>query len=364
MTVIFTISMTLSLFTPCASACTGLVMHGEDETVVYGRTQEWSAFDFKTKAAVYPVGTKFQATTPEGRNGISWKAKYGFLSFLLLNRVTGDGMNEKGLAAGSYYHDGFATYAQYDPSLAKRSMAPTEVVAYILSNFATIEEVRAGMRTVRVVPVKDPDLDQVAPVHFFVADPSGQSLVIEYLNGEPTMYDNPVGVMTNNPTFDWHLQNTRNYGYLGDGPFKPKTWGQMTVTPLASGSDLLGLPGDFTSPSRFVRALVLREVSLPTKGGLATVEQFFRIMDSFNAPAGKGEGQPSAEERRAMPPSGTQWTVASDMSHRVVYYHTAWNRQIRMIDLKKINFNQGQVRTIPLDKKQAQSIEDVTSGLR
>jgi choloylglycine hydrolase len=138
----------------------------------------------------------------------------------------------------------------------------------------------------------------------------------------------------------------------------------MTVTPLASGSDLLGLPGDFTSPSRFVRALVLREVSLPTKGGLKTVEQFFRIMDSFNAPTGKGEGRPSDEQRQAMPPSGTQWTVADDLSRLVTYYHTAWNRQIRKIDLKRIDFRQGSVRKIPLDKEQAQSIEDVTPDLR
>ncbi|MFP4049908.1 MAG: linear amide C-N hydrolase [Desulfovermiculus sp.] len=177
------------------------------------------------------------------------------------------------------------------------------------------------------------------------------------------IYDNPVGVVTNNPYFDWHLQNLRNYGYLGDGPFETRTWGDMEVTPLAPGSDLLGLPGDYTSPSRFVRATVLKAVSLPSKGGLDTVEQFFQIMDSFNAPPGKGEGEDTGNKAEQVP-SGTQWTVASDTSNLVTYYNTAWNRQIRKIDLKEIDFTKSEVRKIPVDEEQAQNIKDVTQGLR
>lgn len=363
-TLFFMVSLIVSIFSIPARACTGLVMKGEDGTVVYGRTQEWSAFDFKTQVVVYPENETFQAVTPDGANGISWDAKHGFLGFLLLDRVIGDGMNEKGLAAGSYYHHGFAEYADYDPSLAQQSMAPTDVVSFILSNFATIEEVRQGMQGIRVVPVKDPDIDMVAPVHFFVADPSGKSLVIEFQGGKMQIYDNPVGVMTNNPYFDWHLQNLRNYGYLGEGPFEARTWGDMEITPLSGGSDLLGLPGDYTSPSRFVRATVLKAVSFPTKGGLDTVEKFFQIMDSFNAPPGKGEGNMDTGNKARQLPSGTQWTVASDTSNLVTYYHTAWNRQIRKIDLKEIDFTKSKVRKIPVDEEQAQNIKDVTPGLR
>jgi choloylglycine hydrolase len=361
---VFTAAMAFILFSGPASACTGMVMEGEDGTVVYGRTQEWSMFDFKTQATVYPEGKSFQGMTPEGKNGISWEAKYGFLSFLLLDRVTGDGMNEKGLAAGSYYHEGFAEYAEYDPSLAEKSLAPTNVVNYILSNFASIEEVRRGMQKVRVVPVKDPDIGGVAPVHFFVADPSGNSLVIEYRDGTPKIYDNPVGVITNNPTFDWHLENLRNYGYLNAESYETKTWGDMEITPMAPGSGLLGLPGDFTSPSRFVRVLVLREISNPTSGGLKTVEQFFRVMDSFNAPSKLGEGQKKPNSKGKPLPSVTQWTVAHDTTDLTTYYHTAWNRQIRKIDLSKIDFSKSEVRKIPLDEEQTQNIKDVTEGLR
>jgi len=361
---IFAAAMAFILFSDPASACTGMVIKGEDGTVVYGRTQEWSMFDFKTQATVYPKDKSFQAKTPEGKNGISWDAKYGFLSFLLLDKVTGDGMNEKGLAAGSFYHKGFAEYGEYDPSRADKSMAPTNVVNYILSNFATIEEVRKGIQEVRVVPVKNSDIGEVPPVHFFVADPSGKSLVIEYRGGKAKIYDNPVGVITNNPTFDWHLQNLRNYGYLNAESYKTKTLGDLEISPLSPGSGLLGLPGDFTSPSRFVRALVLREISNPTSGGLETVEQFFRVMDSFNAPSKLGEGQKKQDLKKKSLPSNTQYTVAHDTTDLTTYYHTVWNRQIRKIDLNEIDFSKSEVRKIPLDEEKTQNIKDVTEALR
>jgi choloylglycine hydrolase len=133
---------------------------------------------------------------------------------------------------------------------------------------------------------------------------------------------------------------------------------------MAPGSGLLGLPGDFTSPSRFVRVLVLREISNPTSGGLKTVEQFFRVMDSFNAPSKLGEGQKKPNSKGKPLPSVTQWTVAHDTTDLTTYYHTAWNRQIRKIDLSKIDFSKSEVRKIPLDEEQTQNIKDVTEGLR
>ena len=126
----------------------------------------------------------------------------------------------------------------------------------------------------------------------------------------------------------------------------------------------MGLPGDFTSPSRFVRALVLREVSNPTSGGQETVEHFFRVMDSFNAPSKLGEGQTKQDLKKNPLPSNTQYTVAHNTTDLTTYYHTTWNRQIRKIDLNEIDFTKSEVRKIPLDEKQEQNIKDVTKGLR
>ena len=354
----------LPLLSYSTSACTGIVLEGEDATAVYGRTMEWGAFDWHAKAVVYPRGEKFQGTTPDGRNGISWEGKYGFLGIELADRTAGDGMNEAGLAGGVFYHTGFAEYAVYDPALSDKSMAPTDVLPYILSNFSSISEVREGMKDLRVVSVVDPTLNKVAPLHLMIVEPGGNSLVIEFTEGEQKLFDNPVGVIANNPTFDWHLQNLRNYGYLSNDSFEKKTWGDLEVTPLASGSGLLGLPGDYTSPSRFVRATVLKEISRQTKGGFDTVNQFFRIMDSFNVPANQGEGSTGGSNQEAGVPSDTQWTVAHDTNNLVTYFHTMYNRRIRKIDLKELDFETGGANKILLDEEKAQDVKEVTEELQ
>lgn len=119
------------------------------------------------------------------------------------------------------------------------------------------------------------------PVHIMLTEPGGKTMLIEFKVGRPKFFHRPLGVITNNPTFDWHLTTLRNYGFLSGEPFKNKKWGELEITPLAAGSGFLGLPGDFTSPSRFVRAVVAR-TSRPTKGGLDTVQELFRILDNFN----------------------------------------------------------------------------------
>lgn len=344
-----------------ASSCTGIRLTGSDGTVVYGRTMEWGAFDWQTTASVTPRGHSFQVELQDGADGMAWTGEYGFVAFSLQDRVPSDGMNEKGLTAGMFYHHGFAEYAKYDPALADRSLAPTDVIAYLLSSFATVDDVIQGMQGLRVVPVADPALNMPPPIHCLVTDTEGNSLVIEFTDGEIALFDNPVGVITNNPRFDWHLTNLRNYGFLSNEPFPKKQWGDMEITPLAGGSGMLGLPGDYTSPSRFVRAAALVQTARQTTGGEDTVHEFFRIMDSFNVPATQGEG--SSMSKHEDLPSSTQWTSCYDTKNRIVYYHTAYNRRVRRIDFDAIDFDAKGVRSTPLDAERVQDVKDVTERL-
>ena len=354
--------LTVLLVESGAFACTGLTLTGEDGTVIYGRTMEWGAFDVYTKALVVPRATKFQGQTPDGINGKRWNAKYGFVGFELLDRAVSDGMNEKGLAAGFFYHHGFAEYADYDPDLSDQSMSPSDVLPFILSSFSTVSEVRVAMEQIRVVSVEDPALGMAVSMHLMVTDPGGKVLVIEFKDGKAKFFNNPVGVITNNPTFDWHLTNLRNYGYLSNEPFEDKKWGDLEISPLASGSGLLGVPGDFTSPSRFVRAVVFAQTARSTSGGPDTVQEFFRIMDSFNVGARQGEG--SDQHQNDNLPADTVWTSCHDTKNLITYYHTAFNRRLRSINLKKIDFKKAGERSIPLDTKRVQDIQDITGKLR
>ena len=350
------------LATDTSLACTGLKLVGNDGTVVFGRTQEWGKFDLNPHIAAYPRNATFQSTTPDGGKGIAWKSKYGFAGVLLMGRAINTGMNETGLVGAMFFHQGFAEYAEYEPSTADISMAPSDLLAYILSNFATLEEVRKGVNKVRVVPVVDPALNAPFPVHGMITEPGGRSIVIEFKDGKAKIFDNPVGVITNNPTFDWQLTNLRNYGNLSNTPFTNTKWGDLEITPLAAGSGLLGLPGDFTSPSRFVRAAVFVQTARETKGGEDTVQEAFRILDSFNLPATQSEG--ASGSGATVLPAGTQYIVLNDTKNRVIYYHTMFNRRVRKVDLKQIDFGKGKMRSIPLDAVRAQDIEEVTGKLR
>lgn len=355
---------TLFLFIATIHACTGVRLVGEDGTAVFGRTQEWGKFDLNAKVAVIARGTSFQGKTPEGNNGLRWDAEYGFAGTLLMDRVFCTGLNEKGLAAGFFYHDGFAGYADFDVKKADQSIAPSDVLSFILSSFSNLEEVREGLKKEHVVAVIDPTLHKTVPIHLMITEPGGKCIVIEFKDGQAKFFDNPVGVIANNPTFDWHLTNLRNYGFLSRKPFKAEKWGELEITPLAAGSGLLGLPGDFTSPSRFVRATVFSQTSRKTEGGLDTVQEVFRILDSFQLPASQSEGTDAGnEDKDKSLPSGTQYTVVTDTKNLVIYYHTMFNRRIRKIDLKTIDFSKGTMRSIRLDEKRKQDIREITGKL-
>jgi choloylglycine hydrolase len=360
---VLTLSCLTGLTGPAlADACTGVRLVGADGTVVFGRTQEWGKFDLKPGIGVFPRGSAFQSEVPGGGKGLAWNAKYGVAGVLLLGRVLNTGMNERGLAGGMFFHQGFAEYAQYDPARAAASMAPSSLLIYILTNFATVEEVRAQIGEVDVVPVVDAALGAPFPLHAMIVDPSGGAIVIEFKGGKAVVFDNPVGVIANNPDFGWHLTNLRNYGQLSNTPFPAAKWGDMEISPLAGGSGMLGLPGDFTSPSRFVRAAAFVHTARATSGGADTVSETFRILDSFNLPATQAEGATGGASTGQ--PAGTQYTIVNDTKNRVIYYHTMFNRRVRMVDFEKIDFAGGKARSMALDQVRREDAEDVSGKLR
>jgi choloylglycine hydrolase len=137
-----------------AHGCTGIRLIAKDGAVVYGRTMEWGAFDPHSRVAIFPRGHKFTGLTPDGLNGKTWTGTFGFVGLDMINKeYVADGMNEKGLAAGMFYHPGFAEYPEYEPLKAKDSITAFDFVNFVLSQFSTVEEAMAGLITVAVVPV-------------------------------------------------------------------------------------------------------------------------------------------------------------------------------------------------------------------
>ena len=123
-----------------------------------------------------------------------------------------------------------------------------------------------------------------------MTEPSGKAIVIEYLKGELKIFDAPLGVITNSPSYDWHETNLRNYINLSPVAIPDKKIGDLDFKPLGGGSGMIGLPGDFTPPSRFVRAVAFSKTARPTNTGEETMYELFRILDNFNVPLGAAEG--------------------------------------------------------------------------
>lgn len=353
-------ALLLSISAQSVLACTGITLKATDGSVVFGRTLEWGSFDLMSRLAVIPRGYKYATHMPDGKAGLSWQGKYGVVGIDAVEKdIVVEGMNEKGLAVGLFYHPGFAEYLEYDAAQAAQSLGPTDVGQYLLTSFATVDEVRDALAKVRVVPVVEPALGFAPPVHFIVTEPSGKAIVIEYLKGGMKIFDAPLGVITNAPSYDWHETNLRNYINLSPVALPGKKIEDLNFRPLGGGSGMIGLPGDFTPPSRFVRAVAFSKTARPTATGGATIYEIFRILDNFNVPLGASEG--TGDDKTQGMRSSTLWTSASDTNNKVLYYHTQHNRRVRMVDLKKIDFGSfSDIKRLSLDKVKAEDIQDVT----
>jgi choloylglycine hydrolase len=347
---------------PGSRACTGITLKAKDGAVVYGRTMEWGSFDLNSRLLIIPRGYRFAGHTPDEKQGMTWNAKFGVVGLDAVRKdMVVDGMNEKGLTVGLFYHPGFAEYSKYDPARAAESMSPTDVGQYLLTLFATVDEVRIAMTKICVVPVVEPALGFAPPVHYLVTEPSGKAIVIEFLKGEMQVFDAPLGVITNAPSYDWHETNLRNYINLSPVALPGRKIEDLDFKPLGGGSGMIGLPGDFTPPSRFIRAVAFSKSARTTKTGDETIYELFRILDNFNVPLGAAEGSGDAKTQGMR--SSTLWTTGYDTKNLIMYYHTQHNRRLRKVELGKIDFAKGtELVRMPLDKEKKQDFEDVTPG--
>ena len=338
--------MALSVaFLPCADACTSLRVKTADGLVFYARTMEGGEL-FHSSVSVIPKGTEYQGTLPDGsQGGLAWTTRYGMVGMNTFGLpVISDGMNEAGLVAGNLEFPGLAGYQAFDPAKATSTIAQYEVITWILSNFSTVNEVKNAIKNLRVS--KGPEaLVGNLELHYTVHDTKGDSLVIEYVKGELHVYDNPLGVMTNSPTFDWHLTNLRNYVNLSATNVKPFTVDGLKESGFGLGTGMLGLPGDYTPPSRFVRMVALVQSALPVTGADEGLNLAMTIINNIDIPIGSvrdASGKEVTYDR-------TQWAVASDLAGKRFYFRTYNNKDWRRVDVTKALANAKGIMTIPAE---------------
>ncbi|MGD0672874.1 MAG: choloylglycine hydrolase family protein [Candidatus Binatus sp.] len=334
-------------FAKVAPACTGIRLRAEDGTVVYARTLEFNV-DPDSDVIMVPRGYARTGTTPDGENGLKWTSKYASLGANSLGLpLLVDGVNEKGLAAGLFYFPTTAGYMKYNAAEASRTIAPWELASWILENFATVEEVKQNIGRIAVAEVVFKKWGMVIPVHFVVHDASGKSIVIEYIEGKLHVYDDVLGVLTNSPSFDWHMTNLRNYVNFSVVNVPPVKVDGITLTGLGQGTGMLGMPGDFTPPSRFVRAVAYNTSILPSKTGEEAVLQAFHILNNFDIPEGVAREEQKDAHGNVIA-DRTMWTSASDLKARRYYFRTHENSQIRSVDLMKMPLDANSITTFSM----------------
>ena len=337
-----------------ADACTGISLAAADGSRVVARTVEWAATPMQCGYVVAPRGHAHQSYTPTGANGLKYNSVYGYVGiYTEYEPFVVEGVNESGLSAGLFFFPQYGDYAPYNQNNNDKTLCDMQFVSWVLSQFSSIDQVKAAIREIDLVTLNH----KIGAVHWRIAEPDGRMVVLEVVGGVPHFYENRLGVLTNAPGFPWHMTNLNNYvnlepGSAPDNTLKPG----VTLRPLGHGSGMLGLPGDFTPPSRFVRAAFFQTTAPVLKTGFETVLQAFHILNNFDIPVG------SQHIRSEIPeglPSATQFTSATDQRNMKFYYRTAWNSNIRCIDLNSIDFHRIKYQSHPLDQQQVQPVEMV-----
>jgi len=351
-----------SFATTPSFACTGISLKAGDGAAIRGRTLEFG-FPMQSKVLVVPAGQELSGTLPDGGKGLIYKSRYAFVGANALGLpAILDGINDQGLSVGLFYFPGYAKYAEVTDENKSRAIAPQEFGVWALANFATVDEVREAVKNIVVVPTPAPGLGSpqgaVAGAHFFLQDKSGKSLVVEPVDGTLKLHDAPLGVMTNAPTYDWHMTNLSNYINLSVKDIDRAKVGGVTVPAFGSGSGLLGLPGDFTPPSRFLRAVVYSQSAVPNQTANEAVLAAFHILNQFDIPKGavmnSAVGEPTAEI--------TEWTSVADLKNLRWYFRTVADQSIRVVDLKEaLDAAKGEIATIEM-KTSTQPIANVSAS--
>ena len=249
-----------------------------------------------------------------------------------------DGLNEKGLGFGALYLPGETEYQTVEAGEAARALSNSSFAAWVLGNFASVEEVRDALGEVVVWGEPIPQLGSFAPLHYVVTEPRGKSIVIEYVDGKLHVYDNKVGVLTNSPTYPWHIQNLRNYVNLTAVNAAPIKVGKTTYAGTGQGSGLHGIPGDPTPPSRFVMAAATSYLADKPKDASEALVLAMHLIDRVDIPKGfvrdySEGGKPAGDY--------TQWTVFRDHANKVYYWRSYNDPSLKAIDLKTVDFTAG-----------------------
>ncbi|MDQ0317394.1 linear amide C-N hydrolase [Amorphus orientalis] len=322
--------------------CTSLLYSDQAGRFYFGRTLELTV-DLPYQLVFFPRGQEFSSEMT-GHPAVSFAGKYAVLAIAMPGRVPTaeapvgltdmkvlEGMNEKGLTFSVLSYPA-AGGGQKPVDMTRAVLSASDLGSWALAGFSTVAEVKAALSDQPVMLEALAILGGVeSPFHYVVHDSEGASVVIEFHKGEMILYDNPVGVMTNGPRFDWHLTNLDNYTHLTNVDRSSATFGSYTAIQPDSGIATAALPSSNTSVGRFVRAAFYAHFTEKAATPDLAVQTLAHIMNNFDRPRGatidypeeggghlevagldQGTGEAYATEF-------TAWTSLTDLARKSFY---------------------------------------------
>lgn len=248
-----------------------------------------------------------------------------------------DATNEHGLSMAGLNFPGNAVYLP--PKKDYDNITPFEFVPWILSQCKTVADAREKLCKINLVTIAFRDDLPLSPLHWIISD-NNDSIVIEPMKSGIKIYDNPLGVLTNNPPFDYHMHNLSNYLNLTAEQPNNRFSNKITLTPYSRGMGGIGLPGDLSSASRFIRAAFTKLNAVSDGSELQDVSQFFHILGSVAQQRGCVKVKNGYER--------TIYTSCCNTDKGIYYYTTYENNQITAVSLFHENLDVSQLYTFPL----------------
>lgn len=251
-----------------------------------------------------------------------------------------DGMNEKGLCMAGLNFVGNARY--FPESEGKINLAQFEFIPYVLAKYSSVEEVKKDLPRINLINYTYNGMPP-AQLHWIIADKES-AITVEYTKNGTKIYENKVGVMTNNPPFDEQLINLEKYSGLSADDVKDVYTDDPESGCYTHGTGAIGLPGDLTSPSRFVRAAFIKQNTVSGNGESESVSRFFHILGSIEQPKGACRTK-----------DGYLMTVYSSCMNadKGIYYYTTYeNRCITGVDMHKRDLDGSEIFAHPVKREE------------
>lgn len=320
--------------------CTGLALETKDGLHLFGRNMD---IEYSFNQSIIFIPRNFKCVNKSNKKELTTKYAVLGMGTIFDNYPTfADGMNEKGLGCAGLNFPVYVSYSKEDIE-GKTNIPVYNFLLWVLANFSSVEEVKEALKNANIVDIPISENIPNTTLHWMISDITGKSIVVEQTKEKLNVFDNNIGVLTNSPTFDWHVANLNQYVGLRYNQVPEFKLGDQSLTALGQGTGLVGLPGDFTPASRFIRVAFLRDAMIKNDKDSIDLIEFFHILNNVAMVRGSTR---TVEEKSDL----TQYTSCMCLEKGIYYYNTYENNQINAIDMNKENLDGNEIKTYKYNK--------------